>query len=190
MCGPNRFLALAGVLFSPCLDNARQSIADLSDPSFYQNLKRDHLFTLVLGQFISFSPSYSIINDLSKICPSLSNSDMASFASTASAISDLGFNNHCRGSKYKALVSTSTCQYSYSSRATAQSCTVLGKCTPAMANSLNPISLTAVTVPTFGGEAVCSYLLQADPISTPTSGTFFREDLVMKIFLWPFFLFR
>ena len=40
-----------------------------------------------------------------------------------------------------------------------------------------------------GSEAVCDYLLQADPISKPASGTFFREDLVMKIFLlasrWP-----
>ena len=32
--------------------------------------------------------------------------------------------------------------------------------------------------------------MQADPRLAPTSGTFFHEDLVMKIFLWPFFLFR
>ena len=30
----------------------------------------------------------------------------------------------------------------------------------------------------------------ADLRSTPTSGTFFREDLVMKMFLRPLFLFR
>ena len=31
--------------------------------------------------------------------------------------------------------------------------------------------------------------MQAVPRSIPASVTFFREDLVMKIFLWPFFLF-
>ena len=32
--------------------------------------------------------------------------------------------------------------------------------------------------------------MQAAPSSIPTSGTFFRGDLVMKTFLWPFSLFR
>ena len=32
--------------------------------------------------------------------------------------------------------------------------------------------------------------MQAAPNSIPTSGTFFRGDLVMKTFLWPFSLFR
>ena len=32
--------------------------------------------------------------------------------------------------------------------------------------------------------------MQAAPSSIPTSGTFFRGDLVMKTFLRPFFLFR
>ena len=37
-------------------------------------------------------------------------------------------------------------------------------------------------------KAGCKYLLQANLRSTPMSSTFVREDLVMKIFLRPFFL--
>ena len=36
----------------------------------------------------------------------------------------------------------------------------------------------------------CPLGMQAAPISIPTSGTFFRGDLVMKKFLRPFSLFR
>ena len=36
----------------------------------------------------------------------------------------------------------------------------------------------------------CSLGMQAAPSSIPTSGTFFRGDLVMKTFLRPFSLFR
>ena len=36
----------------------------------------------------------------------------------------------------------------------------------------------------------CSLGMQAAPSSIPTSGTFFRGDLVMKVFLRPFSLFR
>ena len=36
----------------------------------------------------------------------------------------------------------------------------------------------------------CSLGMQAAPSSIPMSGTFFRGDLVMKTFLWPFSLFH
>ena len=50
-------------------------------------------------------------------------------------------------------------------------------------------NITQGAVARVGSKVVCNYSLQVDPRSTPTSSTFFREDLVMKIFLQPFFLF-
>ena len=40
------------------------------------------------------------------------------------------------------------------------------------------------------GTVAMLFGMQVVPRSISPSGTFIREDLVMKIFLWPFFLFR
>ena len=53
-----------------------------------------------------------------------------------------------------------------------------------ISSHLSPLTLEVV------GSEACSLGMQAAPSSIPTSGTFFRGDLVMKRFLQPFSLFR